>query len=286
MKHNHVGRPFEHGARREASVEQKKALGSFLAYKRARLHPSELGLPTEKRRTPGLRREEVAFLSGVSVSWYTWLEQGRDIKASPDALRRIADVLRLDRTEASHLFVLSSREPPRFETDGEPSDGLTMLVKALDPLPAYIRNGRLDVLAWNAPVADLLVDYASLRPHERNTLRLLFTHPDYRTLIVDWEQMARSMIATFRAARARAQDQAPFDRLAEELRDASPEFAAWWPEVEVRAFTEGTKRLQHPRLGRVDLTYVALAPEGRPDLSLTVYMRGNEGAVAAPQALA
>ncbi len=257
---------------RKPSNEQRKALGSFLASRRALVQPGELGLVADKRRTPGLRREEVAALAGVSVSWYTWLEQGRDIQASVGTLQRISDVLRLDRVEAAHVFALSSREVPLFSKGGELSDGLAMLVDVLDPMPAYIRSAWFDILAWNAAVADLFVDYASLEPHERNTLRLLFLYQPYRTLILDWEEMARGMIAIFRAARARAADTKPFDRLVEELREASPEFRQWWPAVDVKNFEEGRKRIQHPRRGRIEFTYVALAPEGRPDLSLTVYM--------------
>ncbi len=260
------------GAMKKPSSDQRRMLGSFLASRRARLRPDELGLPAGPRRTPGLRREEVAVLAGVSVSWYTWLEQGRDIQASADTLRRVSEVLRLDRAEAGHLFALSSREPPRFWATSEVSDGLDRLVQALGPAAAYVRNARLDILAWNAAAADLFVDYAALPPQERNTLRLLFLHAPYRTLVVDWEQTARAMLSTFRAAHARAQDKAPFDSLVAELGAASPEFRAWWPDVEVRGLDEGRKRFQHPRLGRVAFTYVALVPEGQPDLSVTVYI--------------
>ena len=252
--------------------EQRKELGSFLASRRARLQPNEVGLPNGRRRTPGLRREEVAVLAGVSVSWYTWLEQGRDIQASARTLRQISNVLQLSAAESSYLFALSSLEPPFNVGNDRLSDGLTLLVQALDPIPAYIRNPRTDILAWNAAVADLFVDYGSLQPHERNTLRLMFLHPRYRTLILGWEQMARGYMSSFRAARARAHDKAPFDRLIEELTSSSREFRDWWPDSGVTNFEEGTKSLQHPTIGRVDYTYVALAPEGHPDLSMVAYI--------------
>ena len=254
------------------SVEQRKALGTFLADRRGRLKPGDLGLSGGPRRTPGLRREEVALLAGVSVSWYTWLEQGRDIQASAGTLKRVADVLRLDRVESAHLFALSSREQPSPVVDERVTDALTTLVRHMNPIPAYIRTSGLDILAWNAAAAELFVDYAALPPHERNTLRLMFLHPSYRTLLLDWEQMTRGMLATFRAARARARDKAPFDRLVEEIGAASAEFRAWWPDVDVKGFDEGRKRLRHPTMGRVDLTYVALAPQGRPDLTMTAYI--------------
>ena len=262
---------------RRSSADQRRALGSFLASRRARLKPVDFGLPDARRRTPGLRREEVATLAGVSVSWYTWLEQGRDIHASADTLRRVCDVLRLDLIEAAHLFALSSREAPSFAVNEELSEGLRTLLKALGPTPAYIRNAQLDILAWNAAVADLFVDYGSLEPRERNTLRLLFLHRPYRTLILDWEDMARGMISTFRAARARAQDQAPFDQLADELSDASHEFRDWWAETDVKGFAEGSKRLRHPSRGSIEFTYLAFVPEGRPNLSLVVYIPRPQG---------
>lgn len=233
---------------RRPSPEERHELGVFLSSRRARLQPGEYDLPKGPRRTPGLRREEVAVLAGVSVSWYTWLEQGREIQPSADALRRIAKVLKLDQIESSHLFALSSREAPPVTTGGRVSDGLEMLVRAI-PVPAYIRNARLDILVWNDAIADLFVDYGSLQPHERNTLRLLFLYQPYRTQILDWEQMARGMISAFRAARAQAQGNAPFDSLVVELSGLSPEFGAWWQDTDVKGFDEGAKRLRHPRGG-------------------------------------
>jgi len=253
--------------------EQRREFGAFLSSRRARLVPAEFGLPSGPRRTPGLRREEVAALAGVSVSWYTWLEQGRDIQPSADALKRIAKVLKLDRIEAAHLFALSALTAPAAPTGGGVSAGLELLVRAIDPIPAYVRNTRFDILAWNDAVADLLVDYGLLQAHERNTLRLLFLYIPYRTRILDWEQMARGMLSAFRAARAQAHDQAPFDSLVEELSLQSPEFRSWWQDTDVKGFEEGRKRVLHPVTGQVlDFTYVALTPEGRPDLSLVTYI--------------
>lgn len=258
---------------KKTSPEQRRELGAFLSSRRARLQPQAFGLPPGQRRTPGLRREEVAVLAGVSVSWYTWLEQGRDIQPSAEALRRIAKVLQLNRVEASHLFALSTREAPALMTSGGVSAGLEMLVQAINPIPAYVRTTRLDILVWNDAIADLFVDYASLLPHERNTLRLLFLYPPYRTRILDWEPMARGMMATFRAARAHAPDKAPFDSLVEELSAQSPEFQHWWQDTAVTGFDEGRKRMLHPVSGElISFTYVALTPEGRPDLSLVTYI--------------
>ena len=255
------------------SPEQRRELGSFLSSRRARLQPDEYGLPKGPRRTPGLRREEVAVLAGVSVSWYTWLEQGREIRPSADALRRISAVLKLDPVESAHLFALSSRDAPAAAqaTGGRLSDGLELLVRAI-PMPAYVRNSRLDILAWNDAITDLFIDYGMLQAHERNTLRLLFLYLPYRTRILEWEQMARGMISAFRAARAQARDQTPFDSLVAELSDLSPEFRAWWQDTDVKGFDEGAKRMRLPSGGITAFTYVALTPVGRPDLSLVTYI--------------
>ena len=164
------------------------------------------------------------------------------------------------------------RQPPGAARAAEASDGLVYLVQAINPVPAYIRNSRLDILAWNPAIADLFVDYGKLEPHERNTLRLMFLYPPYRSLMRDWEQMARGTIRVFHAARAKAADKAPFDRLVEDLCAGSEEFRTWWPEVDVQGFDEGGKRLRHPTHGLLDLTYVALTPEGQPDLSLVTYI--------------
>ena len=254
------------------SPEERKELGAFLSSRRGRLQPGDLGLPTGQRRTPGLRREEVASLAGVSVSWYTWLEQGRDIGVSAEVLKRLSIVLRLDPAESLHLLALSSRQPPVVTISGEPSDALVYFVQAIEPVPAYVRSSRFDILAWNPAVADLFVDYGELEPHERNTLRLMFLHPPYRSLMRDWEQQARATIRVFRAARARVLDKAPFDRLVEELCTRSAEFRTWWPAVDVQGFDEGVKQLRHPTRGLLELTYMALTPEGRSDLSLVTYI--------------
>ena len=261
----------------ESSTPDRKALGAFLTARRARLKPAQVGLPTGSRRTPGLRREEVAMLAGMSASWYTWLEQGRDIQVSSAALERLANALRLNPTEAAHLFALASRPPPPSSAAEDVSDGLLELVRSVDPLPAYIRNTRLDILAWNPAVADLFVDFGELEPAARNTLVLTFLHPPYRKLLRDWEEFARGMLRVFCAARAKAADKAPFDQLIGRLRAQSEEFRAWWPEGDVESFDEGLKRLDHPRLGLIDLTYVALTPHAQPNLSLVTYLVHQAG---------
>ena len=252
--------------------DQRKALGLFLAARRARLQPGEFGLPGGSRRTPGLRREEVAVLAGVSVSWYTWIEQGRDIQVSVETLGRLARILRLDHVETTHLFALAQHLLPGAPGTEDVSEGLVRLIQAMDPVAAYIRNTRFDILSWNRAVTQLFVDYSLLPPRERNTIRLMFLHPPYRTLIVNWESLAHGYVSSLRAARMKAADKAPFDQLAAELSQASAEFRTWWSEVDVGVFDEGCKRLRHPSLGEVEYTYVAMTPEKQPNLSVVSYL--------------
>ncbi len=218
------------------------------------------------------------MLAGISVSWYTWLEQGRDISVSTATLQRLARVLQLDRAETEHLIALSSYQGGAAPSSAVLTDALVELVQAVDPVPAYVRNDRLDILAWNPAMADLFVDFGSLEQLARNTLYLLFLYTPYRRLIRDWENTARGTIGVFRAARAKASDKAPFDQLAESIGRQSEEFRGWWPEVDVQGFYEGEKRLNHPKRGLIDLTYVALTPEDQPTLSFVTYLaRPAEG---------
>lgn len=173
------------------SESERKELGGFLKACRARVDPTTLGLPAGRRRTPGLKREEVALAIGVSVSWYTWIEQGREVRASPEVLERLAQVLRMSDDERAYAFALSGYGVPLESPDESVTDGLRQLVAAMQPIPAYVRNTRFDILAWNPAIAELFVDYSQLAPHERNTLRLMFLYPPYRTLILNWENDPR-----------------------------------------------------------------------------------------------
>ncbi len=184
----------------------RRSLSGFLQSRRARLTPSDCGFDPGRRRTPGLRREEVAQLAGVSLTWYTWLEQGRDIRVSSQALEGIARALRLDRAEREHLFLLAQGRPPASAETGSRtvSAARQRMLDGLTFSPAYIRTARWDIVGWNRAAALIFADYAAMAPYERNSLRLVFTHPAWRTLMVDWEQDAKKALATFRAWFGRA----------------------------------------------------------------------------------
>lgn len=251
----------------------ENALGAFLRSRRIRLDPAALGFPAARRRTPGLRREEVAGRAGISATWYTWLEQGRGGAPSAEALERIAAALLLSEVEREHLFLLGLGRPPelRPRCDAEVSPRLQAVLDALHPSPAMIRNALWDVLAWNRAAAAVLTDYGTLPPERRNILRAIFSDARVRAAQEDWQAVARFVVAAFRADAARAGEPARVAALVAELSAQSPAFAALWQERDVGGWGEGTKRLNHAVLGPLQLDYSSFGVDGRTDLSMIVY---------------
>lgn len=247
-------------------------LGMYMRDRRTRLDPIALGFGG-RRRTPGLRREEVAQRANISPTWYTWLEQGRGGAPSADVLDRIATGLMLTDPEREHLFVLGLGRPP--EVRYKPADGVTpRLQRVLDALvvsPAIIKTATWDVIAWNYAAANLLTDYAKLPREGRNIMRLMFADPGARALQEDWQSVARYVVGAFRADAARAGANAEIAQLVEELSRISPEFEALWRDNDVVARGEGLKRLHHPELGLLELEFSAFAVDGRPELGMVVY---------------
>ncbi|MGC6399004.1 helix-turn-helix transcriptional regulator [Sphingomonas sp. FW199] len=265
-----------------ARIDQS-GLGAYLKDRRARLNPAALGFLAARRRTPGLRREEVAQRANISTTWYTWLEQGRGGAPSAMVLDRIAQALMLTEAEREHVFLMALGRLPDIRYRGV--EGVTpLLQRVLDSMgttPAILRTMTWDVVAWNRAAAIVLTDYAALAPEERNILRLMFCDPHARAAQHDWEAVARFVVAVFRAevARAGAADQAA--PLVAELSRLSPEFAAMWHDHDVRAHGEGLKRLRHPILGQISIEYAAFAVDGRPDLSMVVYQPASAAVSAA-----
>ena len=260
------------------TAETANRLGAYLRGRRARLDPAALGFPVGRRRTPGLRREEVAQRANISPTWYTWLEQGRGGAPSADVLDRIAAGLMLTGPEREHLFILGLGRPP--EVRYRAVDGVTpRLQRVLDVMtfsPAIVKNATWDVVAWNAAAAAVLTDYSKLPPEGRNVLRLIFSHSRVRAAQEDWWAVARYVVAAFRAdaARANAAKGGAGDEIArrvEELSRLSPEFETLWAENDVIAHGEGLKRLHHPELGLLELEFSTYAVEGRPELAMVVY---------------
>jgi transcriptional regulator with XRE-family HTH domain len=249
------------------SSPQRAELARFLRNRRARVRPEDVGLPAgSRRRTPGLRREEVAQLAEVGVSWYTWLEQGRDIHVSEPLLERLVRALHLTPTERAHLFELAHGRPAARPAPSAltVSESLRRVIQA-HPHPAMAFNRRRDVLAWNASAALLYGDFGRLPPEQRNGLWSMFLDPERRARIPDWEHVARRSVANFRLDAARAADRTEFDALAEELASVSPEFARIWAQHDVAQLPEGVKVFLHPDVGEIEFEHITLThtePEG------------------------
>jgi transcriptional regulator with XRE-family HTH domain len=253
---------------------RRREFGAFLRSRREKLTPASVGLPDGfRRRTPGLRREEVALLADVGTTWYTWLEQGRDVRASVEVLSALADALLLDPAERRHLFTLSDRPSTDLPMHG-PEDvpaALRRMLASLTDQPAYILGRRWDVLAWNTASVALFGDYGLLEGDARNTVHRVFTDLAHRQLLVDWEIVAANSLAMFRADSARYAGDPDFERLIATLTQASPEFRAWWPRQDVLRPLAGHKRLCHPLGGLMNFEYTALSVIDRPDMKLVVY---------------
>jgi transcriptional regulator with XRE-family HTH domain len=247
-------------------------LADYLRNRRTKLDPASFGL-SGRRRTAGLRREEVAQRANISVTWYTWLEQGRGGNPSAEVLDRIAQALTLTEVEREHLFLLGLGRPPevRYRASDPITPRLQRLLDTFTFCPAIVRTPTWDVVAWNRAAAAVLTDYSKLEPAQRNVLRLMFCDSRVRAAQSDWQAVARFVVAAFRADAARAGADAEVEALVAELSEASPEFVAMWNEHDLRLHSDGVKKLHNPRVGPITLEYSAFAVDGRPDLSLIVY---------------
>ena len=257
-----------------ATVTDDNPLGSYLKDCRARLDPAALGLPAMRRRTPGLRREEVAQRAFVSVTWYTWLEQGRGGAPSADVLDRLARALALHEVEREHLYLLAQGRPPALRPPAPATGVSPRLQRTLDALetsPALVKNAAWDIVAWNEAAAAVLIDYATLAPAERNVLRLVFCHPRIRATLPDWERTARFVVASFRAEVTRTDTLRRVQGLVDDLSSLSPEFMAMWRDHAVRNHGDGTKIVQPARGGQIALEYASFAVDGQPGLGMVVY---------------
>ena len=248
-------------------------LGTYLRDRRARLDPAAFGFAPGRRRTPGLRREEVAQLANISPTWYAWLEQGRGGAPSPDVLDRIARALMLTDIEREHAFLLGLGRPPevRYRKDQDVTPRLQRVLDALNPSPALIKTALWDVVAWNRSAATVLHDYGKLPPGQRNMLRHVFLNERAREVHHDWESVARSVVAAFRADGVRAGAMAEVAALVEELCLLSPEFKAMWRDNDVRGSGDVVKHIRHPVLGPISVEISTFAVDGRLDLSLVVF---------------
>jgi transcriptional regulator with XRE-family HTH domain len=248
-------------------------LGTYLKDRRAKLDPAAFGFASKRRRTPGLRREEVAQRANISPTWYTWLEQGRGGAPSADVLNRIARALMLTDVEREHVFLLGLGRPPevRYRKDEGVTPRLQRVLDALQPCPALIRTAIWNVVAWNQAATVMLTDYGALPPEQRNILRVMFLDPKVRAAQYDWESVARFVVGAFRVDAARARAAEEVEPLVDELCRLSPEFRAMWQDNDVRSHGEAVKHIRHAVLGPLAFEYSAFAVDGRPDLSMVIY---------------
>ena len=273
-----------------SSQPRRGELRAFLRSRRARLSPADVGLPDDgqRRRTPGLRREELAAVAGVGVSWYTWLEQGRDIHPSPDVLDALARALRLDAAERTTLFALARTELPLRGTDDARAEGeddgpavLVSLVEGLHPTPAYLLGPMTRILAWNRAAGALFGSPDHLAPDRRSLLWMLLVDPGDARDNPGRRATARNMVARFRSEYAQHAGEPAYEQFVAELRQHSRWFAQWWDEHEVADTQRGTKVIEHPELGTLRLHHAQTVPTGAPDLRLTIYAPADAATRAA-----
>lgn len=254
--------------------ERRKELAHFLRTRRQRLSPEAVGLPAgSRRRTPGLRREELALAAGIGVTWYTRLEQGRSITASPQVLESLVRVFGLDAAERNHLFILAREQQPAdpFPLTGIISPALQYILDTMGICPAYIANPRWDMIAWNQAMCHVYTDFSMLPLHERNIPRYMLTNQRQRALFDHWEKEARGMLALFRTSTERYVGEPWFKALVADLEQISPEFRIWWPNHDIQAAHSGPKVLNHPLVGRLVLQSNSLQVVDAPDLRLVIY---------------
>ncbi|HEX4203048.1 MAG TPA: helix-turn-helix transcriptional regulator [Ktedonobacteraceae bacterium] len=255
--------------------ERRLALADFLRKQRAHLSPAEVGLPPGlRRRTPGLRREEVAQLANIGTSWYIWLEQGRNIHPSVQVLESLAQALRLTPNERRHLFLLAGQSlPPQTPPLQEHiSPVLRQMLSDLEPAPVYVMGRRFDYLAWNNAAERVLAISAASIPYERNLVWRFFTDPMMREYFSHWEQMARGLLAEFRATSASSSGDEWFEELIEALKQVSPEFCRWWQEHDAPRELSSDKIMEHATLGHLEFQHLILQVLSDPDVRVSLYM--------------
>ena len=262
-----------------SDTKRRQELGDFLRTRRARISAEQVGLPTrQRRRTPGLRRDEVALLAGMSVDWYTWLEQGRPIHVSEQVLESLVQALHLNTREREHLYLLACQHlPPETPLVNEAvSPTLQHFLDHLETSPAYVTGQRWDIVAWNQAACAVFGDFEKMTRRERNIVWRTFTSPTYRQLLVDWEMLAQFILARFRASCQRFLGDPWLTDLVEDLTLSSSEFREWWLRHDVQGSPEGRKALNHPTAGLLLLEHLNFQVDDAPDLKVTVYTPTNE----------
>ncbi len=232
-----------------------KELGDFLKTRRAKILPSLVGLPSDgRRRTPGLRREEVSQLAGVGLTWYTWLEQGRPIHVSAQVLESLSRILLLDRQEQLHLFALANQPAPSDipEARTAVSPILQHVLDSLTLCPSFIADWRWNVIAWNQAAVCVLGDFTKMSARQRNVVWAMFTEKYFKLLYDHWDVHAKSLLGRFRATCGRFIEDKWLNQFIEDLKAQSPEFRFWWPLHEIQNDSGVYKHFNHPAAGTLE----------------------------------
>lgn len=248
-------------------------LAEFLKSRRERITPEEVGLPASgRRRTPGLRREEVAALAGVGITWYTWLEQGREIGVSSKFLDELCRVLKLDAAERRHLYMLTQRRPPQEPTRTAcevPGIARNLMDKLYDS-PAYVLNLKWDILAWNQ-AAEQLFEFSEVPDEHRNMLWVVFTDERFRNLLDPWEEQAREILTSFKRDYVQAPQDGAVASLVDNLTKIDRTFDQWWKRPDIDGLCSGIRTFKIPHLGKTTLNHMSMTLESDRHLRLVYY---------------
>lgn len=253
------------------------ALSAFIKAQRAKITPESVGLPPgARRRTPGLRREEVAQLAGVSPTWYTWLEQGRDIQVSSSVLDSIANVLQMNADERKYLFSLALESGPmaslkQEENPPEISPSLQKILQELVFCPTIISDRRCQIVGWNQAASHVFLNFEQIPVEERNMIRLLFTRKEFQRLAVNWEHFASGFLAIFRAYYGQYVEDEWYEQFLSEMRSVHPAFQPLWEESKVSSSPEVLIEFRHAKAGKMLFHLTSLQVHGSSDLRCSIY---------------
>ncbi|ASJ55192.1 transcriptional regulator [Brevibacillus formosus] len=255
-----------------------QVLSTFLKAQRAKILPQSVGLaPGTRRRTPGLRREEVAQLAGVSSTWYTWLEQGRDIKVSPSVLDAVARALQLTVDERKYLYALALETGPGVGQDVQKDEppqinpALKRILKELRSCPAIITDRRSHIVGWNEAAAHVFLDFEQIPYEERNLIRLVFTRKELRRLAVNWEHFVSGFLAIFRANYGQYVEDEWYEQFLSEMRQVHPDFHDLWEQSRVSSAPEVLLEFRHAKAGKMLFDLTSLQVSGSADLRCSIY---------------
>jgi transcriptional regulator with XRE-family HTH domain len=264
----------------DVEVLRREELGTFLRSRRERISPQQIGLTgSGRRRTPGLRREELAQIAGVGVTWYTWLEQGRDINVSAQVIEAVCRALLLDVAERAHVMTLAGLDDHYIAKECSSLDpSVQVTLDQLLPFPASVVNARFDLLAYNRTYGRMISDMGEVPVEERNTLWLCFTHPAWRANVVDWDGAVTHMVAEYRLNMADHVGEPAWKDFVRRLSDASPEFVDLWERRDVSGVANRTKLFMNPHVGLLRLEHTSYWTGPRTGTRMIVYTPLDEEA--------